>query len=376
VEQARGTKGKPKLDANRGWLRLRWTFQKKRYALALGIPDTLTNRALAQQRATIIEADMLSGQFDETLAKYRDIAPTGVPVVELFERFIAYKRREVADPRTLEKYVGLVPHLSRYFRNRQASTLTDLDCFGFRDWLLNKLAPRTVSERLSMLRACWQWAMDRGWVKDSPWKAVKVKVPPKQPAKPFTTQEVKRIIQGFRDSSYYRHYGDFVEFLLSTGCRTGEAIGLQWQHLSDDCDLVWIGQSLSRGKSKSTKTNTARSFALTPTLQIMLQARREAMNPAPDDLVFPAPRGGAIDDHNFRNRAWCRVLKAVNVPYRKPYNTRHTFVSHAIGQGNLPMEVAEVTGHDERTLFKDYLGKTGKGAKLPVLWEQDSDRTT
>ena len=72
------------------------------------------------------------------------------------------------------------------------------------------------------------------------------------------------------------------------------------------------------------------------------------------------------------NRAWCRVLAA----YRKPYNTRHTFVSHAIDQGNLPIEVAEVTGHDERTLFKNYLGKTGRGAKLPVLWEQDSDRTT
>jgi hypothetical protein len=43
----------------------------------------------------------------------------GLSVVELFEKFMAYKRREVPDPRTLEKYVGLLKHLQQYFRNRQ-----------------------------------------------------------------------------------------------------------------------------------------------------------------------------------------------------------------------------------------------------------------
>jgi integrase len=254
--------------------------------------------------------------------------------------------------------------------------LSETQCFAFRDWLLDKLAPRTASQRLSMLRSCWQWGCDRGMVRSNPWLAIKVKVPPKRRPKPFTTQEVQRILQAFRDHRHYSYYYTFVLFLLSTGCRTGEAIGLQWKHLSDDCGRVWIGESVSRGRRKPTKTNRDREFLLTTGLQRVLWEVKAERKPAPEDLVFPARRGGPIDDHNFRNRAWKSVLEEIGVEYRKPYNTRHTFVSHAIDGGIPPVEVAELTGHTEETLFSSYLGKTGKGAKLPVLWEQDSDRTT
>jgi integrase len=328
----RSGKGKVSISEQRGWLRLRWSYQKKRYEMSLNLPDTQTNRALAQQRAAIIEADMLSGQFDETLVKYREVGQT-LQVTELFDKFMAYKRRELADPRSIEKYEGLSKYLQTYFRNRQVQTLSESTCFEFRDWLSDRLVPRTVSERLSLMRSCWQWGSDRGLVRSNPWAGVKVKVPPKQPPKPFSSKEVKLILEGFKDHRYYGHYFNFVVFLLSTGCRTGEAIGLKWKHLSDKCDRVWIGEAYSRGKRKSTKTNQAREFMLTPKLKQGLQALKDELKPDPDDLVFPSRRGGPIDDHNFRNRAWKSVLKEVGVDYRKPYNTRHTFASHAIEEG-------------------------------------------
>jgi integrase len=370
---SRSCKGKVSISEQRGWLRLRWTFQKQRYEMSLHLPDTETSRALAQQRATIIEADMLSGQFDETLAKYKEVSQPGVSVVELFEKFIVFKRREVPDPRTLEKYEGLLNHLRQYFRNRQVKTLTEATCFEFRDWLLDRLAPRTASERLSMMRACWRWGCDRGFAQANPWLSVKVKVPPKQRPKPFSSNEVKLILQGFKDHRHYSYYFDFVFFLLSTGCRTGEAIGLQWKHLSEKCDRVWIGESYSRGKRKATKTNKSREFVLTAGLRKRLQTTKAELNPDPEDLVFPSRRGGPIDDHNFRNRAWKSILKKVGVEYRKPYNTRHTFVSHAIDEGLPPVEIAELTGHNEETLFKHYLGKTGREAQLPPLWDDGDE---
>lgn len=377
---SRSNKGRVGVSDQRGWLRLRWTYQKRRYEMSLSLPDNLANRALAQQRAAIIEADMLAGQFDETLTKYRAIGQSGLSIVELFEKFLAYKRRQVPDARTLEKYEGLLKHLRMFFRNRQVSTLSEANCFEFRDWLLERLAPRTASERLSLMRACWRWGSDRALAGANPWAEVKVKVPPKQPPKPFSRSEVKQILKGFTTHTYYCHYSDFVYFLLSTGCRTGEAIGLQWKHFSEDCDRVWIGEAFSRGKRKATKTNKAREFKLTPGLQKRLLMRRTELRAMPEDLVFPSPRGGPIDDHNFRNRAWKTILKGEGVTYRKPYSTRHTFVSHAIDEGIPPVEIAELTGHNEETLFKSYLGKTGKRAQLPQLWEdteeEPSEQTT
>jgi len=66
----------------------------------------------------------------------------------------------------------------------------------------------------------------------------RVKVCPKQMPRPFSKEEMGAIIQAFRTDRYYSPYGDFVQFLFETGCRTGEAIGLRWGHLSDDCSML------------------------------------------------------------------------------------------------------------------------------------------
>lgn len=141
--------------------------------------------------------------------------------------------------------------------------------------------------------------------------------------------------------------------MFGTGCRTGEAIGLRPKHLSDDCSIAWIGEIITRGIRKSTKTNRARTITLTPKLQALLVARRPA-NSNPDALVFASPNGKPIDDHNFRNRAWKTILTRLGIDYRKPYNTRHTLISHALDLGMNPVMVAQLTGHDVETLYQNY----------------------
>jgi integrase len=69
-------------------------------------------------------------------------------------------------------------------------------------------------------------------------------------SKPCTREEIQMIIEGFQSDRYYNHYADFVEFLFGMGCRTGEAIGVRWGHLSDDCSSVWVGENVSRGVRK------------------------------------------------------------------------------------------------------------------------------
>jgi len=47
-----------------------------------------------------------------------------------------------------------------------------------------------------------------------------------------------------------------------------------------------------------------------------------------DDLVFTAPKGGPMDEHNF-TRVWRKVLSSVGVRYIRPYDTRHTVTTQA-----------------------------------------------
>lgn len=366
VERAK--KGAVAVLAVKGWLRLRWSWQGKRYHLSLALPDSKVNRLVAERKARLIEQDIATEHFDPTLAKYNPQNNTnGLSVVALFERYTEYKAKSL-DAVSVAKYIGLQGYLKQFFRLQVATSLSEEKALQFREHIRKKLAPVTVRERIAMLKACWQWAIRHKLLTDNVWAEVKVKVPPKQAPRPFTKAEVDKILAVCRAEPDYSHYADFIEFLLSVGCRIGEAAGLRWCHLSEDCSVLWIGESWSRGRRKPTKTNRARTFGLNKRVQGLLLGRRAA-DCKPDDLVFLSRRGTPIDDHNFRNRAWKLVLERAGVEYRHPRTTRHTFVSHAIDQGLSPSQVCQITGHTEATMFKNYLGSIKGRPELPDLFE-------
>lgn len=348
------------------------------------MPDTNINRKFAEQKARQIELDILSSNFDSTLQKYKpqktkeEIEAKLITAEDLILKFIEYKSKFVSSPRSIEKYQTVLTHLRTFnlkgknalgsLANKLAIDFKPDYSEQFYQYLSGKLAPVTLKQSVVWLSACWQWGIEQEIAESDPWKPLikRVKVPPKQMPKPFASDEIKAIIQGFEQDRYYSHYVEFVEFLFGTGCRTGEAIGLRWRHLNDDCSTVWIGESLSRGIRKATKTNRARTITLTPRLRSLLFSMKSD-NIDLEQPVFTSPKGNPIDDHNFRNRAWKSVLSKVGVEYRKPYNTRHTLISHALNQGMNPVEVAQLTGHDVQTLYENYAGNVNSRPRLPEI---------
>jgi integrase len=69
-----------------------------------------------------------------------------------------------------------------------------------------------------------------------------------------------------------------------------------------------------------------------------------------------------ICDRMFNRRAWKTVLAAVGIPYRKPYTTRKTAISHALANGANYIDVAAAAGHDPQTMHKHYAEAIQKGS--------------
>jgi integrase len=350
-----------KVESIKGRLRLRWSYEGNRYFLP-GWKDNDLGKALAKSRASLIDTDMAMGNFDPTLARYRSAAKaqksTEISAVVLFEQFMAHKRRGDITDRTAVKYRSLAGKVVAYFGERPA-TIDEDSADEFRLALATTLAPDTQRSYLFLMQAAWDWGIKRELIASNPWGDVlsRIKVSEKQPPRPFSKAEIAAILTGFRNSRYFSVYADLVTFLFGAGCRTGEAIALRWGNLSDDCAKVWILAS---------KTNQARTFRLTPQLQTMLLNRRPE-GWEPDDLVFPAVKGGAIDGRNFRNRAWVTVLRDAGVDYRVPYTTRHTFISHALRLGH-DEDVARMAGHKVETMRKHYAADVSGGLKLPDIF--------
>lgn len=93
---------------------------------------------------------------------------------------------------------------------------------------------------------------------------------------------------------------------------------------------------------------------LSPKMQTTLAARFQRLQPKSDDLVFPAPLGGSIDDSRFRSRVFKSILESCQIEYRRPYSIRHSSISHALANGANPIALAEQTGHNVRVLLETY----------------------
>lgn len=88
-------KGDVRVHNDKGWLRLVWSCYGKRHWLSLGLPDSRTNRKVAELKAAEIQKDILYERFDSTLTKYRpghqpksEQPDTESPAIaDLFEKF-------------------------------------------------------------------------------------------------------------------------------------------------------------------------------------------------------------------------------------------------------------------------------------------------
>jgi integrase len=66
---SKAPKGSVVVAADKGWLRLVWSYAGKPYLMMLGMPDSQTNRAIAATKAGMIYRDIITGNFDLTPEK-------------------------------------------------------------------------------------------------------------------------------------------------------------------------------------------------------------------------------------------------------------------------------------------------------------------
>jgi integrase len=80
-------------------LRLVWSWQGRRFFLYIGLPETKPNRKAANIKAQTIELDITSGNFDQSLAKYKPQAQSeAISVVEMFSIYPAETAQNLDRP--------------------------------------------------------------------------------------------------------------------------------------------------------------------------------------------------------------------------------------------------------------------------------------
>lgn len=336
----KSNKGKVSIENKGGYLRLRWRYQGTQHSLYTGLPDEPLSRKVAESKANMIALDILSNNFDATLEKYRQKAKPKTESrspLELYLEFLEFKRSQIAAS-TARKYESLTKDLKC---NPTPANIIEI--------LSASNLPDTVKRKLEWLDQCYRY---HGIPNPYSSAKKKLKIPPKSKPQPFTSEEVRLILEGFEKK--YPHYLPYVQFCLSTGVRVQEARLLKWEHLSQDLTKVQI---------LDFKRGTTRSFQLPEMAIAAIKAVEKC-----GDFVFTTHRGQQMKADYFRREIWKPILKAQGVDYRTPYNCRSTAISHALSKGATPIEIAAVAGHDLATLYEEYAAYIGSSPKMPDLF--------
>jgi len=142
------------------------------------------------------------------------------------------------------------------------------------------------------------------------------------------------------------HYQPLLLFLLDTGARLGEALGLTWaDYVSPKVNInKAYNDQLKGAKVVPVKTSRGnRSITLSDHLVAILDRLKGSAN----SPIFTSPLGFRVARNNLR-RWWCPLIKRFKIPLRI-HDLRHTCATHLLGSTSDLRMVSARMGHTNAT---------------------------
>jgi integrase len=394
---SRAKKGSVVVQTRSGRLRLqlpRHLYGGDRKYLYLNLADTPQNWELAEAKAQLIESDIKFERFDPTLKKYKSqthltvvefIKPApGLTLSQLFSRYLEFKK-PTWKPTTFNY---MVASIQAYIDRCPCQVLSENNALQIRVWLLENTTNSMTKRVLTHLNAAVKWGIKFkviGGLTVSPFEEMSAELPkhnwesdPEPNA--FTAEEKELILAAFENhkgnwngrgesGQKFCFYYPMVRFWFLTGCRPSEAIGMRWCDIANDFSHIVFNGSVQHPAGKETrvegsKNNKRRKFPCNQELSQLLQSIKPQDLTDKDELVFPSPRGKAINYNNFSRRVWDTLVDPITDrtreherDYKKttPYSCRDTFMTEQISKGVPSAVIAKWCDTSEKIINSVYL---------------------
>jgi len=243
----------------------------------------------------------------------------------------------------------IIPFLKHY-------DLLDIKASDIKKWqitILDKgLSVQSVKNCRTVLRGILNDAKMDEIISSNPIDLVKVpKEQYKEDIEPFNLNEVELILKNSAD--WLRQYLTAAFF---SGMRTGELMALKWEDIDFENKKIYVRRSMTKGIISKPKTGKGRIIDMLPlVLDILKEVYRK--NGLANEWIFthrynkPYCEPATISDH-----MWKPTLKKCGLPYKKLYNTRHTFATIMLLGGEDVLWVSKMLGHSTiATTMKYYI---------------------
>lgn len=250
-------------------------------------------------------------------------------------------------PKTVEREQQALQGIIRVLGDIPISEITPARIEEYKAARLTAAAPPTISIEVRVLNTSLNQAVEMGWLKASPSSRFKqIRLPESEPPEWLDESQIVQLLA--TDDNMFRV---FMLFLLHTGCRRNEALGVMW----DDVDLnkrqvVIRGHVGKMGKRRSIPVHDALCAVLS---------------------TLPGPKNGRLfpmygsNQVSMKFRRWARNVgmpKGISL-----HSLRATFACHLIKNGVDIYTVSRLLGHSSvKITEKHYLALDPEHVKSAV----------
>jgi site-specific recombinase XerD len=271
-----------------------------------------------------------------------DYAPS---LLRSFERHL---RAENRSDNTIESYLESLRQAEAFLAGR-GRTLLDArraDLEAFLGDLLQRRAPATAATRYKVLRILYAWLEEEEEIDASPMAKMRPPIVPEQPVSIVPEDGLRRLLaacagkhfEGRRDTA-------IVMFLLDTGARRAELVGLRLADLDLDLDVAIV---LGKGR-RERALPFGRKTAVALDRYLRVRARhRDADLP----WLWLGQRG-ALGPYGVRQILRRRGAEA-GLPDLHAHQLRHTFAHAWLAQGGGETDLMRLAGWKSRQMLGRY----------------------
>jgi len=262
--------------------------------------------------------------------------------------YLDFKKHELKYS-TLDKYTNIL-------RDRIDPAFADMDIetikpSHIKKWLydIDDVGPKSKRIYLGVLSGIFQEALYDEVIQRNPVRLVRLPKLDTPRIKPFTADEVKRIMELVPNDNY-RFY---LALAFYTGMRSGEIIALKKSDINFKDNVIRVQRTRSRFGESTPKTKY--SIRDIPIIKLLLPYIQELYNLHDNEYLLVTQYNKPYNTTNvFQEQFWKPSLKKLNIEYRRPYNCRHTYATNML-YNNLvtPVQLAQLLGHANTQMVYD-----------------------
>lgn len=335
----------------RGWGRIRRLPSSGRYQANYVGPDRVRHNALTTFEAKMdaeawLAAERRSIERDEWQPPSLRVAEKKAKAVTVGEYTDTWIEHRNVKARTRSGYHDLLrlhiaPMLGRV-------PLKNLTPETVRAWYstLGTIHPRRNSHAYGLLHAVCATAVTDGLITANPCNLTRVMNPPrKREPVILTVAEIAALADAIRPE----RLKGLVLLSAWCGVRWGEVSELRRKDVDAACEVLYVGRGVTRRDGQyrvdTPKSGKGRVVVIPPHIRDDLRHHLETNVPKdPEALLFPAARGGHMNDRVFSREYFADALAAIRRKGVRVHDLRHFAGTQTARVGNL-VETMGRLGH-------------------------------